>query len=477
MTRYDCAVIGGGISGLTAALTLAREHRKVVLIEQHEQLAPLLRRFKRGNYVCDPGFHYTGGLEKNGLLDVLFRFLGMGDAVEAVPLPQNNFDTLVLDGRTFKLPFGYAQLKDYLSDAFPASAKAVSAYFQKITEINEQTGFLNFKLPFDRFADELHQNRSLKEFLTEAGAEPDLIRLLGGHGLVLYGANAAEVPLFVHASVMGSFYKSAHTIRGGADVFILAFEKLLEEFGVDIYVGDGVRQLEIDERRTFTGVLLESGRSFKADTCISTVHPWQLADLLPEQRVRPAFTSRLRGLENTFAPFMVFYGADDMPRNLQESNYYVLSGPGPVFDVAYMAANDGAETANRRALTALKIAESDFNGMARGTKYSKLKKMCIQSVTEQTELLFPRLKNKLQVLDAATPATFMHYTRTANGAIYGTKPTVHQRGLGPQTSVRGLYMAGQSLQSGIMGGMISAFMAVGQITGMEYLRKQVVKCL
>ncbi len=52
--RYDCAVIGGGLGGLTAANVLANKFgRKVILLEQHSKLGGLATWFKRKGHIFD----------------------------------------------------------------------------------------------------------------------------------------------------------------------------------------------------------------------------------------------------------------------------------------------------------------------------------------------------------------------------------------------------------------------------------------
>ena len=56
--RYDVIVVGSGLAGLTAANTLARAGRSVLLLEQHSKLGGLATWFRRpGGHVFDVSLH------------------------------------------------------------------------------------------------------------------------------------------------------------------------------------------------------------------------------------------------------------------------------------------------------------------------------------------------------------------------------------------------------------------------------------
>ena len=43
--NYDYVVIGGGVSGMTTALILAKQGCRVALVEQSKKIAPTIRGF------------------------------------------------------------------------------------------------------------------------------------------------------------------------------------------------------------------------------------------------------------------------------------------------------------------------------------------------------------------------------------------------------------------------------------------------
>src|SRR6476620_9116614 len=65
--RYDCIVIGSGLAGLTAANTLARSGRSVLLLEQHYKLGGMATWFKRpGGHIFDISLHgFPHGMVKS----------------------------------------------------------------------------------------------------------------------------------------------------------------------------------------------------------------------------------------------------------------------------------------------------------------------------------------------------------------------------------------------------------------------------
>ena len=162
MEKYDHVVIGSGVSGLTTAIILGKFGKKVALLEQHSNTAPLIRRFKRGNSWCDPGFHYSGGLHESGPLTILFRYLGLMNHLKIIPMEPEGFDYLSFkDQDEYKIPYGFERLEDYLCSRFPESAKAVIKYLQKINEINSNTAFMNPDAPLTQFSSEIYLNQSM----------------------------------------------------------------------------------------------------------------------------------------------------------------------------------------------------------------------------------------------------------------------------------------------------------------------------
>ena len=62
MKDYDAIVIGAGNGGLTAALTLSRRGRKVLLLERHNIPGGCATSFCRGRFEFEVALHQLSGI-------------------------------------------------------------------------------------------------------------------------------------------------------------------------------------------------------------------------------------------------------------------------------------------------------------------------------------------------------------------------------------------------------------------------------
>ena len=72
---YDFIIIGGGLGGLTAGAKLAKEGKKVMLLEQHDRPGGYATTFKRpGGFEFDVSLHSTVVGERDGVHNLIPGF-------------------------------------------------------------------------------------------------------------------------------------------------------------------------------------------------------------------------------------------------------------------------------------------------------------------------------------------------------------------------------------------------------------------
>ena len=131
--RVDAVVIGAGLGGLAAGVTLAGHGRTVVVLEQHTVPGGYAQCFERGPYHFDVSLHALGGLAPGGGHDVLYRDLGIWDRLRL-----HRLDPLYW----LRLPdcevTGHADWYRYESELighFPAEAAGIRAYLDEVAAV------------------------------------------------------------------------------------------------------------------------------------------------------------------------------------------------------------------------------------------------------------------------------------------------------------------------------------------------------
>src|SRR5690606_13686952 len=132
--HYDFVIIGSGMAGLAAAITLAKEGRSVCVLEKNNQFGGNLQTFVRSRTIFDTGVHYLGGLAPGHNLHRYFQYLGIMDHLELRPLARDGFDVFTFDNddREYRHAQGIERFAEVLTEQFPQEGPALDAYCAKL---------------------------------------------------------------------------------------------------------------------------------------------------------------------------------------------------------------------------------------------------------------------------------------------------------------------------------------------------------
>ena len=83
----------------------------------------------------------------------------------------------------------------------------------------------------------------------------------------------------------------------------------------------------------------------------------------------------------------------------------------------------------------------------------------------------------MSFVDGATPLTLRDFMHAPAGSLYGAGHTAGQFNPAPVTRIPGLWAAGQGVVApGVLGAVVSAFLACGCVIGHDILRGEVRAC-
>jgi len=488
---YDSIIIGSGLSGLTCALLLARSGRKVMVVEQHSSPAPVVSGFQRRGVYFDTGFHYAGGAGEGGPLQVLLQHLGLDKRLKLFPYAVDGFDQLRFSAsrEEYALPVGFAEIRHYLKEKFPAAAVEIECYFDEIEAVWRRTPYLDLGLDLADFGMESVHGISLQQRLEVFSPWPQLQGLLSMHCL-LYGVAPDQAPFSLNAQVAGSYYHSVHGISGGGKSLIRAYLTLLSEAGVTVRCAAPVESI-LTADGVVTGIRLQTGEKMSATEVISTVNPAQLPQLLPTDGIRPAYRKRLQGLQQTMSAYIIFARSKESLDFLRHRNLFVQAEAG-IFSTGqsedlenrpfYLAGADQGDDGRIKGLIGIvpadysEVSSWNFSGKERSAEYRQWKKDKGEQLLQRFYHHCPQLP-QLELLDLATPFTLRDYSLAPDGAIYGVGRQLGQYNPQPATRLAGLFLAGQAIAGpGLLGALVSSYLACGTILGHELLRGELRGC-
>ena len=224
--HYDVVVIGGGLGGMTAANTLARAGRSVLLAEQHSKLGGLATWFCRRGHVFDVALH---GFPV-GMIKSCRRYWSGQIADSIVQLKDIRFDNPMFSLST---TFDRQDFTKLLVDRFRVPPTAVDQFFDAARNMNfyddqaTTTGQL-----FERFFP----------------GRGDVVRLLM-EPITYANGSTLEDPALSYGIVFSNFMsKGVYTFQGGTDQLIRLMGRELKKSGVDVRTRSAVEKIHVEQK-------------------------------------------------------------------------------------------------------------------------------------------------------------------------------------------------------------------------------------
>jgi all-trans-retinol 13,14-reductase len=488
---YDCVVIGAGLSGLASSIILSKNGLKTALVERSGKTGPLVRGFRRKHYYFDTGFHHAGGIAEGSSGNLMLNYLGVLSHLSMFPCNPDCFDIIRFKDSSFEFhfPTGYEHIRDRLSEAFPDELHTIDRYLDEVKRQCSLLPFLNLGADPNQMniLENVHAE-SLSKFISGLTDNRTLKSVLGVH-VLLNGVPSGEQSLNNYAYIVGPYYESVNCIEGGGSALIDAFDRSAKDNGVDLFTGKEADKLLFSSSGDLAGVVFKDGATLKCRKSISTIHPLHFLNLVPEQMFRSSYVRRIKSLDETPSAYILYCSSETGLNNMAGSSVYLLPADGSDFGdcgrpleerPANLIVNKSRRTAGNNGnefiviLPALINEVEEWGNSTRGNRppeYLAFKEEIKERILNHVLSFYPGLKGKIQAVGCSTPLTLRDYSGSPFGSMYGVKHKIEQYNPFPITKIPGLYLAGQSIVApGLLGTMISAFLACGNILGHEFIR-------
>lgn len=504
MSEWNVIVIGSGIGGLSAAAALAKEGKRVLVLERHTQLGGLSQSFERDGYRFNVGVHYIGGAgETDGHAGPAKKVF---DALTPNGIPMASmgavYDRVHFPGMKVDFEHPAERLLGALKARFPEESAGLDKYFDAMHEARKalEAVFAAHSMPqlvarglmwWKEDDVERWVGRSLQQVIRECVSDPRLQALLaaqwGDHG-----GRPSQASFALHAVVMSSYFDGAWYPVGGSGAFAHALSATVRAAGGDLRTDAEVTGIRVTDGRV-TGVTLADGSNIDSDVVVSDAGARTTLRLLPSEEVDYEWARDVLAIEPSVGYVGLYLGLEgDIAANgATSANEWVYESwdvdrlwgaplaetDAPMLFVSFPSLKDPAHDAGvQRRHTCEIVAlvdpaafaqwehEDMKGGGARDPGYLELKPKLEQRLLAQFGRHFPRLAPMVRHVTSSTPISVAAYTGAEHGAMYGLT-TAPQRflsdALRPRTPIGGLFLAGQDvccpgITGALMGGLMAA---------------------
>jgi prolycopene isomerase len=494
--RVDAVVIGAGLGGLAAAVTLAQQGRHPVVLEQGSVPGGYATAFQRGPYRFDAALHALNGLAPGGGVDHLYRELGIWDLLRL-----HRLDPLYevrANGRSLVAhadPFRY---EAELAHLFPDAIDGIRAYLDEAFAVYRESRRLQVDSTaaggFPGLEDFLRRYPTLARASGETWGQ-----LLDRHvkhpqargALAALWGYAGLPPSQLAATVGATMTSSYHHHggwypEGGAQAISGALVQALHAHGGEIRYGHLVTDLQVEHDRV-VGVRTEHGRHLAADLVVSNASaPETMLAMVGRQHLPAEYTGQVKRRPG-YTTFSVFLGLDrDLPAEQGLPHELFLAPPGEpeegwragtdgdwgrtgISVTDYTRVDPGCAPPGHAVLVLTTVAAwehedtwgsgGDLAAYQENPRYQAIKQHVSDVLLSRTADAIPGLLEAVQHREASTPLTNYRYTRNPAGAIEGYENTPDNTGPGwlpPRTPLRNLYLAGAWTSTGGMNAVMGA---------------------
>jgi all-trans-retinol 13,14-reductase len=479
--EYDIIIIGAGLGGLTAGAKLAKQGKKILLLEQHDRPGGCATTFIRKDFTFEVGLHEMDGPCPGDLKVKIFRDLGLTDKVTLLEVPE--FYRFVNDRFDVVVPHNPDEARDKLTRLFPDDEEGIKTYFHYL---------LNARKILTEGG--ISKEKSLGEFLDEHIRNDDLKLILLGN-LGYFHDDPYSISLSYYLVAQGSYYGGrASFVKGGSQQLSNALVSVIEENGGTVKLNSLAVEIIFKNDRpsgvryeSVKGKIKEEFTDNAGGIVVNASVPALTGKLLPE-KYGIELSEKIKDLKTGASLLTVYFG---FSKSLSEvgNRYYSTF----VFDPTIKTQKDilknnhsGFET---RSFTLVDYSRldsdlttggkgvasvccidyaSDWEDMDRKTYLTK-KDQVAETIIERCEKIIPGFRNALEFFEVGTPLTVKRYTLNPGGAVYGFaqnpgKPMDYLNAL-PEN----IYIASAW---GKFGGGFSGSIYSGYMTALDVLRKR-----
>ncbi len=450
-------IIGGGLSGLAAALRFARFIPDVLILEQHSRLGGLNSYYYRNNRLFETGLHaitnYAQAKDKKAPLNRLLRQLKIKR--KELDLHEQNHSKIFFENReSLRFSNNFSLFCDEIKLKFPANHLG---FIELVAVVDAYDPFA--PAPF------ISAKKALQDTL-----QNDLLTDMLLCPLMYYGSSIqndmdfGQFVIMFRAIFQEGMFRPGGTIKDLLDLL----ENHYKGYGGKIRTKSCVKRI-LTENKKVLGVELESGEEIRCDYMLSTAGSEETFALLGTESTLENSLSRLGFVETIFeiqSDTTIAKSTDTTIIFFNTAEQFNYSSPNDSVDY-----NSGVicMPQNFQNLPQLPYKEVRTTHLASYKNWKNIAKNRADYIEEKdktahlsltvAEKILGNFAENIVYRDTFTPLTIERFTAKKEGAIYGNPSKIKDGDIGYEN----LYLAGTDQGFlGIVGAMLSGVSIINQ---------------
>jgi phytoene dehydrogenase-like protein len=430
--KYDVVIIGGGLGGLTAANKLAKNGRKVLLLESHDKLGGFATWFHRRKHIFDVSLH---GFPV-GMIKTCRKYWSKAIAEKIIQLKRVRFINPLYNIET---DFTVADFTSKLINDFKVSQEQVDNFFNLIMNMN----YYDNK--------EMTNGELLESFFP---GRKDVHRFLI-EPIVYANGSTMEDPAITYGIVFSNFMsKGVYTFQGGTDLIIQMMQDELLKNHVDIRLKSKVEKVVV-ENNACQGVIV-GGDFVAAKSVLSNGNLiGTIFNLVGEDNFKPEFIDKVKKVRLNTSSCQVYMGIrsgetiEDIgdlifyseAKEFKTEELLSMNTTSRTFSLYYPRLRPQLADAGYTIVASTNARYEDWMSLSREA-YKAKKQELIEATLVSLEKVIPGVTKKIDYIEAATPVTIKRYTHHEKGSSFGTKHEGLAISMGLDKEIQGLFHTG-----------------------------------
>jgi len=484
------AIVGSGLSGLTAGACLSKAGCKTTVYEQYHEPGGVTASFIREGYKWDLGQLLIEGLGPDEPLGLILSELGIASNIQI----KKDDRGYVFPDFAIEQPEKFEGIKwrfEKLKSIFPNEAKGLENYWRdyvRFTRLLTYARRINTTTGISKQVNKFHLYLALSPFLTRI--KWDAQRLMDSYftsrelqcvfisiladfftspnqfpGLGVYGLNAEAV---FDKRMPKEIARNAETLYhysflGGISSLVSTLVEGIEENSGEVILNSPVTSIKIEDNRV-VGVVTEGNILHPADIVIASGGAREtFLKLVGEGFLPGEFSEKVKKLPLMDSVFMVhlgidfdpspwvhgavtyYYGTYDIEGGINEAHQgvYHQGASGFVIHVPSLHSPEMAPEGHH-AMTIYTICPDRLND---GSWESK-KEEYANAIINYAERHIPNLSKHVCTRYILTPEDFRNRTHLDHHAFGGIAPLINIQRIPHRTPIRNLWFVGAQSESG-----------------------------